>query len=372
MENRSERANEVAQNTCKNKHLRDAYCDENGDGVPDRQEGGSGSDGTGTTPAEIVTLGSQGEQLFYYHPDHLGSTGYVTRENGKLHEHIQYFPFGETWVQQGGNTEKSPYLFTSKELDEETGLYYFGARYYDPRTSVWQSADPILDIYLDGAPSGGILMPTNLSLYHYSAWNPVRFKDDDGEFVNFLVGATLGAGFDFAVQTALIVTGHQDSYDKKSILISATAGATGVGLAALANKAQKLGTVAKVGAEIAADATVSVGSKAAKGEDVTVAGVIADVALGQAGGKIGGKVARSRAEASHKNTLLNRAADRAERIANNPKVGRPDARQRQANAARQRQEHYLNEAELRGGLVGSGTGQSVGELMNPPEANNDQ
>ncbi|NIV10723.1 MAG: hypothetical protein GWN62_05360, partial [Aliifodinibius sp.] len=42
------------------------------------------------------------------------------------------------------NSQRIPYLYTSKELDEETGLYYYGARYYDPRTSVWQSADPIL------------------------------------------------------------------------------------------------------------------------------------------------------------------------------------------------------------------------------------
>jgi hypothetical protein len=47
-------------------------------------------------------------------------------------------PFGETWVSEHKNTEKLPYLFTSKELDEDTGLYYFGARYYDPRTSVWR------------------------------------------------------------------------------------------------------------------------------------------------------------------------------------------------------------------------------------------
>ena len=53
-----------------------------------------------------------------------------------------------SWVEQNSNVQRTPYLFTAKELDEETKLYYFGARYYDPRTSVWQSADPILEKYL--------------------------------------------------------------------------------------------------------------------------------------------------------------------------------------------------------------------------------
>ncbi len=82
---RSDRANEVAQNTCKNKHLREQYCDENGNAIVDAGTATDGTGGTTTTTGEtfmeeIVSLGSNGEQLFYYHSDHLGSTGYVTRE----------------------------------------------------------------------------------------------------------------------------------------------------------------------------------------------------------------------------------------------------------------------------------------------------
>jgi RHS repeat-associated protein len=52
---------------------------------------------------------------------------------------LEYFAFGETFVEEHSNTWRTPYLFNGKELDDETGLYYYGARYYDPVTSVWES-----------------------------------------------------------------------------------------------------------------------------------------------------------------------------------------------------------------------------------------
>ena len=64
-----------------------------------------------------------------------------------------------------GNT---PYLFNGKELDVETGLYYYGARYYDPNTSIWEGVDPLTEKY------------PNMSGYAYTAGNPIRFIDPDG------------------------------------------------------------------------------------------------------------------------------------------------------------------------------------------------
>ena len=112
----------------------------------------------------------------------------MTDASGKVYEHLEYFPFGETWVEENSNTQRTPYLFTAKELDEETGLYYFGARYYDPRTSVWQSADPILGKYLAGA-AGGMYESSNLGLNSYGRNNPVIFKDPDGNIVPLIMGA---------------------------------------------------------------------------------------------------------------------------------------------------------------------------------------
>jgi RHS repeat-associated protein len=144
-ENRSEQAGAVARNVRTSPLViseGEASAELGGD-----TSGGESVEGVTETYATPVVNG-QSEFIWYYHPDHLGSTGFVTDQNGELYEHVEYFPFGETWVQEHSNTQRTPYLYTGKELDEETGLYYYGARYYDPRTSVWASADPALGDYL--------------------------------------------------------------------------------------------------------------------------------------------------------------------------------------------------------------------------------
>jgi hypothetical protein len=45
----------------------------------------------------------------------------VTDVNAKVYEHVEYFAFGETWVLENSNQQNTPYLFTGKEFDEETG-----------------------------------------------------------------------------------------------------------------------------------------------------------------------------------------------------------------------------------------------------------
>jgi RHS repeat-associated protein len=119
---------------------------------------------------------------FFYHPDQLGSTNFVTEATGALFEHLEYFPFGETWVQEASNTLLTPYLFTSKELDEETDLYYYGARYYDPRTSQFLSTDPLMH----SDPDKATATPALLNLYAYVANNPLRYIDPTGETLKLI------------------------------------------------------------------------------------------------------------------------------------------------------------------------------------------
>ena len=105
---------------------------------------------------------------FYYHPDHLGSSSYITNLDGEVVQHIEYVPFGEVFIEERNNIWNTPYLFNAKEFDEETGLYYYGARYYDPRVSLWISTDPMEDKF----PS--------VSSYTYVINNPLNILDPNG------------------------------------------------------------------------------------------------------------------------------------------------------------------------------------------------
>ncbi|WP_370457715.1 RHS repeat domain-containing protein, partial [Dysgonomonas sp. ZJ709] len=108
---------------------------------------------------------------FYYHSDHLGSSSLITNLDGEIVQHIEYVPFGEVFIEERNNKWNTPFLFNAKELDEETGLYYYGARYYDPRTSLWISTDPLQEKY------------PNISSYAYCILNPVRYTDPTGMWI---------------------------------------------------------------------------------------------------------------------------------------------------------------------------------------------
>jgi len=131
---------------------------------------------------------------FYYHPDHLGSSSYITNLDGEVSQHIEYVPFGEVFLEERNNTWNTPYLFNAKELDEETGMYYYGARYYEPRLSLWMSVDPISNYdprnsenYLDGEHNGGVYNSYNLYPYGYCYQNPIRLIDPNGKQVDVTI-----------------------------------------------------------------------------------------------------------------------------------------------------------------------------------------
>ncbi len=118
---------------------------------------------------------------FWYHPDHLQSTHFVSDPEQDLVQHDEYFASGEVWVEETGTPAVQPhYLFNGRELDDATGLYYYGARYYDPRANQWINPDPILSSYLGGAPNEGVFQPRHLGLYTYTLNNPVALRDPSG------------------------------------------------------------------------------------------------------------------------------------------------------------------------------------------------
>ena len=105
---------------------------------------------------------------YWFHKDHLGSSSYISNTKGLVSQHLEYLPFGESLVDEHLNSHNTPYKFNGKELDAETGYYYYGARYYDPKTSIWLSVDAEKERFPEWSP------------YNYTLSNPVKFTDPDG------------------------------------------------------------------------------------------------------------------------------------------------------------------------------------------------
>lgn len=92
------------------------------------------------------------EYQYFYHPDHLGSSSFITSIEGEVVQHIEYVPYGEVFIEERNNVWNTPYLFNAKEFDEETGLYYNGARYYDARLALWYGVDALAERHPDASP----------------------------------------------------------------------------------------------------------------------------------------------------------------------------------------------------------------------------
>ena len=108
------------------------------------------------------------EETFFYHSDHLGSTSYITDDHANITQYDAYLPYGELLVDEHSSSEDLPYKFNGKHFDEETGLYYYGARYMNPVTSLWYGVDKLTEKY-----------PTVCG-YVYTLDNPVKFIDEVG------------------------------------------------------------------------------------------------------------------------------------------------------------------------------------------------
>ena len=124
-----------------------------------------------------------GSEVNYLTPDHLGSPRVLTSQNGIVVNRRDFFPFGEDIaVGVGGRsagmgygTDSLRHRFTGKERDQETGLDFFGARYYGNSIGRFTGVDtaPIRRSHL--------LNPQDLNRYSYVTNNPLRYFDPDGK-----------------------------------------------------------------------------------------------------------------------------------------------------------------------------------------------
>ena len=160
------------------------------------------SDLAGVLKSEYVFFGGErvarkdfpSNAVSYYFSDHLKTASVITDAAGTIKAESDYYPWGGEL--QFVNNDSNHYKFTSKERDSETGLDYFGARYYSNGLGRWVSADwsatPVPVPYADFGD------PQSLNLYGFVGGNPGSKADPDGhcctlgEVVDFVGGVSQG------------------------------------------------------------------------------------------------------------------------------------------------------------------------------------
>ena len=115
------------------------------------------------------------KECYWYHPDHLGSSSWITFSDGNAVQHLHYLPWGEDFVDQRSTSWNAMYTFSAKEKDTETGYSYFGSRYYNSNLSIWLSVDPMSDKYASTSP------------YAYCRNNPIILYDPNGMFDDWVM-----------------------------------------------------------------------------------------------------------------------------------------------------------------------------------------
>jgi RHS repeat-associated protein len=255
-----------------------------------------------------------------------------------------YYPFGLTHQQPVAANPPNKYLFNGIELTNDFGIGIYNARYrtYDPAVGRWWQIDPEVDQFYSWTP------------YNNNLNNPIRYSDPDGDIPAPLIGAIIGGVVDASLQVAEIALDPNKTaadFNTNSVLVSAAAGAVGVGLA---TKVQKLVKVAKlansvakgaqIATEVAVDASASAANQFVTTGEVDAANVAIDVAAAQTIGKIFGNKAANSAKNTSEGKALARDVDRSKRVADQPKrsQGRQQAKKRQLTKDQKEYNNFVN------------------------------
>jgi RHS repeat-associated protein len=134
------------------------------------------------SPARALAQTPPAVVVEYYHLDALGSVRVVTDQNQNVVARHDFLPFGEEWNPPANAKEKK--LFTGHERDANTGLDYFGARYYRPQVGRFTTVDPLMTV------GENLVDPQRWNRYAYAKNNPIRYVDPDGRDVTPVVVTT--------------------------------------------------------------------------------------------------------------------------------------------------------------------------------------
>ena len=223
-----------------------------------------------TRVASALLRNNEAAEAIYYHSDHLGSSNVITDKDGKLVQYCEYTPYGSLARNEG--TDLASHKFTGKELDN-TGLYFYGARYYDPEIGRFVTADTIVQAPYD---------PQTLNRYAYCRNNPIKYIDPSGHwFWEMIIGAIIGAAM--------------AAINRREIWRGALAGAIGGLLFSYSGSILSGAISGAAGAAIQGDnvgmgaATGAIGGALGYGASTIggVGGVLAGIAAGAVAGGVG-------------------------------------------------------------------------------------
>jgi RHS repeat-associated protein len=159
----------------------------------------------------FLSAGQATETITYYHNDGLGSPVAATNDEGELLWHEDYRPYGERYLNE--STDVDAKWYTGKPTEDEIGLSYFGARWYDPAIGRFMAVDPV-----------GV-MPDNFhsfNRYAYANNNPYKYVDPDGNLPVFVVFVakeliTLGLEAYTGVSLPINVSGAAKTLGKQAV-----------------------------------------------------------------------------------------------------------------------------------------------------------
>jgi len=166
---------------------------------------------------EVLTM-DRGGQVFYYHQNALWSPHALTESSGAAAERYSYDAYGGVIVMDASyaplalnawgtphSAAANPFLFTGRQLDEETGIFFYRARYYDSIKGRFLQRDPLG--YVDG-----------MNLYEYVKSRPTRFTDPSGKAI--VCGGFSGfAGFAIAISGSAYICSDNCVPSRRALVI---------------------------------------------------------------------------------------------------------------------------------------------------------
>jgi RHS repeat-associated protein len=176
------------------------------------------------------------QDVQYYHLDAIGNVRAVTNQSGTIVERHDYLPFGEECTtgacgSNPGIALGQPKHFTGKERDTETGLDYFGARYYRGSLARFTTVDPAMSATL------GLHDPQKWNRYAYARNNPFRYIDPDGR-LTVIINGTWAKDAPWAQPGTPFNEAVSNTFHEEAVVFSWSGGNT---KAARAKAAEELG-----------------------------------------------------------------------------------------------------------------------------------